>query len=109
MLDPLASIFVGEADDPDRRIIDDRCPVAGSYCYPDPPRHLVGEPVESERRYHGDNPVRDALGDFGEALVGVDRRAVKLIESSRDTVDVATVDRASDGLDRTSTRLNSSH
>src|SRR3546814_12006881 len=81
----------------------------GSYCDPDPPRDLVGEPGESERRYHGDNPVRDALGDFGEAWVGVDRRAVKLIESSRDTVDVATVDRASDGLDRKSTRLNSSH
>src|SRR3546814_19653569 len=84
---PYTTLF--RAYDPDRRIIDDRCPVAGSYCYPDPPRHLVCEPVESERRYHGDNPVRDALGDFGEALVGVDRRAVTLLESSLDTVHVS--------------------
>ncbi len=89
---------VGAADDPDGRIIDDRLPVAGSDCHPDPPRHLVGEPVKSERRYHGDHPVRDALGNFGEALVGVDRRVVKLIESARDTVDVATLDRAGDSF-----------
>ena len=96
-LDAVAKKLVGKADNAQWRIVDFGFPILRTDGYPYPPRHLVGDTVESQGRDEADYTLGHALGGFGQAVSTLRGSVRELIKSAAELGDEALPFQSGDG------------